>query len=831
MAFVLTKAEVKKLAGSLRRELKMFEEIGCLPEDRFDALRVRWEMLPQGVSNNLRNRAEALMNNNNSEEEEKGKEEIVISSASNDLCNQAGMLVDNSNNNNNAEEEEEGQPPPVLNPAAPGLCQGGGGGGGEEEEEEAIANPDSVADDICSQAGMLVDNSNSNNNNNNAEEEEAQPPPVLNPAAPGLCQGEGEGGGEEEEAIANPDSVADDLCSQAEMLVDNSNNNNAEEGEWEEVQPPPVLGVVHLCQGGGEDEDAIANPNSVVDDLRSLVETLVANNNNNTSEEEEAQHPVLQNPAPFVESEPAAQCAAEDEDEEEAIANPNSVADDLHSLAEMLINNSTNNNSEEEKALQNPAPFVESEPAARCPAPGGEDEDEEEAIANPNSVADDLHSLAEMLVNNSTNNNSEEEKALQNPAPFVESEPAARCAAPDGEDEDDPNSVTDDLRSLVETLVANSTNNSETPTPTKRKASSPLHPPSPKRIKSEPLTLPPLPLPPASEPSVALPPLPPPEGIPLIPNEFPVYPNAGVGVKVDERKLREVGELLEVVQSHMVPGLEVKGVSFVCTMGAIPEYSEDEASEGEDVDPEDFNRAVRFGTPEGVNADDTALIVIAADYSDFTPVPWAENIALDGVAVQHTILSVNGREVGVPENWALPTGETSRFKSFVPALVELEGDGENFFCVQRVGSAWRVCLVGVVVRLVDMQGVCERVRERGEEGLACAGGGVSGVEVSVSLRCPLTQTRIMCPARGVSCEHPDCFDLASFITMCSATHLWMCPLCQRPVPPSDLRIISAPEALLAGEVVGNDTAFIAADGTWSWLVPDENVEREYMELD
>ena len=53
--------------------------------------------------------------------------------------------------------------------------------------------------------------------------------------------------------------------------------------------------------------------------------------------------------------------------------------------------------------------------------------------------------------------------------------------------------------------------------------------------------------------------------------------------------------------------------------------------------------------------------------------------------------------------------------------------------------------------------------------------------------CPITQTTIDKPARGVNCTHAQCFDLKNFIVRGIQTNTWTCPICGMPISFQDLR--------------------------------------------
>ncbi|KAH9279510.1 E3 SUMO-protein ligase pli1 [Echinococcus granulosus] len=59
--------------------------------------------------------------------------------------------------------------------------------------------------------------------------------------------------------------------------------------------------------------------------------------------------------------------------------------------------------------------------------------------------------------------------------------------------------------------------------------------------------------------------------------------------------------------------------------------------------------------------------------------------------------------------------------------------------------------------------------------------------IPVTLLCPLTLTRIEIPIRSVNCDHLQCFDLSSYLTINKRRPRWNCPVCSLPSPFRDLR--------------------------------------------
>ncbi|VDK22926.1 unnamed protein product [Taenia asiatica] len=59
--------------------------------------------------------------------------------------------------------------------------------------------------------------------------------------------------------------------------------------------------------------------------------------------------------------------------------------------------------------------------------------------------------------------------------------------------------------------------------------------------------------------------------------------------------------------------------------------------------------------------------------------------------------------------------------------------------------------------------------------------------IPVTLLCPLTLTRIEIPIRSVNCDHLQCFDLFSYLSINKRRPRWNCPVCSLPSPFRDLR--------------------------------------------
>lgn len=75
-----------------------------------------------------------------------------------------------------------------------------------------------------------------------------------------------------------------------------------------------------------------------------------------------------------------------------------------------------------------------------------------------------------------------------------------------------------------------------------------------------------------------------------------------------------------------------------------------------------------------------------------------------------------------------------------------------------------------------------------------AGGGddesdsdIAAMGARVTLRDPLSATRMKRPARYVGCQGLVSFDLDTFLQMAAQSRKWTCPICKAAGPPSMLR--------------------------------------------
>ena len=85
----------------------------------------------------------------------------------------------------------------------------------------------------------------------------------------------------------------------------------------------------------------------------------------------------------------------------------------------------------------------------------------------------------------------------------------------------------------------------------------------------------------------------------------------------------------------------------------------------------------------------------------------------------------------------------------------------------------------------------------------------------VSLLCPLSVSRIQTPVKGLICKHIQCFDLEYYLTFCTTSHRWSCPVCLSPLPACELTRDTLFTQILASVRPSVEKIRVDPDGTWS----------------
>nr|VZI30168.1 unnamed protein product [Spirometra erinaceieuropaei] len=97
--------------------------------------------------------------------------------------------------------------------------------------------------------------------------------------------------------------------------------------------------------------------------------------------------------------------------------------------------------------------------------------------------------------------------------------------------------------------------------------------------------------------------------------------------------------------------------------------------------------------------------------------------------------------------------------------------------------------------------------------------------IPVSLLCPLALTRIEIPVRSVNCDHLQCFDLSSYLTINKRRPRWSCPVCSSPAPFRDLRRDDFFVQLMADQSL-KDAQMVHVDASGHWRETSRPTESD-----
>ncbi|KAG5437596.1 hypothetical protein PCANB_000633 [Pneumocystis canis] len=91
----------------------------------------------------------------------------------------------------------------------------------------------------------------------------------------------------------------------------------------------------------------------------------------------------------------------------------------------------------------------------------------------------------------------------------------------------------------------------------------------------------------------------------------------------------------------------------------------------------------------------------------------------------------------------------------------------------------------------------------------------------ISLKDPISYTRIELPCRSIYCNHVQCFDASSFLTLNEQTPTWQCPICNKPIYTlDDLAIDNYTLDILNSVSPSIESVTINLDGSWSTVKSD-----------
>lgn len=91
----------------------------------------------------------------------------------------------------------------------------------------------------------------------------------------------------------------------------------------------------------------------------------------------------------------------------------------------------------------------------------------------------------------------------------------------------------------------------------------------------------------------------------------------------------------------------------------------------------------------------------------------------------------------------------------------------------------------------------------------------------ISLKCPITKSRIRLPARGHECKHVQCFDLEAYLMINSERGSWRCPECSKSAITDTLEIDQYIWAIL-NTLSNSDVDEVVIDSSANWRALQHN---------
>ncbi|KAI0816237.1 PINIT domain-containing protein [Xylaria sp. FL0064] len=85
----------------------------------------------------------------------------------------------------------------------------------------------------------------------------------------------------------------------------------------------------------------------------------------------------------------------------------------------------------------------------------------------------------------------------------------------------------------------------------------------------------------------------------------------------------------------------------------------------------------------------------------------------------------------------------------------------------------------------------------------------------LSLKCPLSYTRLTTPCRSILCLHVQCFDASSYLQLQEQGPQWICPVCNQPAPFENLAVDEYVRDILENTTDSTEQVTIEPDGQWS----------------
>jgi E3 SUMO-protein ligase PIAS1 len=189
-------------------------------------------------------------------------------------------------------------------------------------------------------------------------------------------------------------------------------------------------------------------------------------------------------------------------------------------------------------------------------------------------------------------------------------------------------------------------------------------------------------------------------------------------------------------------------------------------------------------------------------------------------------LRINGKPVDLTKNYKKIRSKHIQNPFITPCPAEVTGlvGQSNMLEFSNQKNISGVAVVQLIQEITAEEIIPSIARSSPEYKKPASIGDVEETKVLVSLRCPLGYCRIEYPARGLRCNHLQCFDVRFFLQFCHQQRLWHCPVCNGSIPFHELLIDEYFNSILNSMDSETMKAEIHPDGTFT--KPDKSEKKQ-----
>lgn len=223
------------------------------------------------------------------------------------------------------------------------------------------------------------------------------------------------------------------------------------------------------------------------------------------------------------------------------------------------------------------------------------------------------------------------------------------------------------------------------------------------------------------------------------------------------------------------------------------------------------------------------MSAVTSELSQFQTLPIEFSTQIE-IRVNKQQVIISGRGLKNKPGTAKPQNITPFVQNVVNAINRIdiaahEASSKYVMAVHLVKNVSIDTLVDQIIEKdhISKQSTINKIVEETDED-------VKTLSTVLSLRCPLSFSRLTIPVRSVFCDHIECFEARSFFELQQQATTWTCPICNKSI---DYRTLAVDDYLLEivekTKIYDLDEIEIKEDGSWvlpeNTLLLDDNDEN------